>query len=94
VITIASFDAEFRQEMIAEFINESRDLLDEVEPQIIELEQRVNENGIIDAGVINSIFRLFHTIKGSASFLNFKSIIEVTHAAETLLDLFRTERKS
>lgn len=93
MITIASFDAEFRQEMIAEFINESRDLLDEVEPQIIELEQRVNENGIIDAGVINSIFRLFHTIKGSASFLNFKSIIEVTHAAETLLDLFRTEKK-
>ncbi|MFW0968089.1 MAG: chemotaxis protein CheA [Thermacetogeniaceae bacterium] len=93
MIRIAPFDAEFRQEMIAEFINESRDLLDEVEPQIIELEQTVNENGIIDAGIINSIFRLFHTIKGSASFLNLKSIIEVTHGAETLLDLFRTEKK-
>ncbi len=93
MIRIASFDAEFRQEMIAEFINESRELLDEVEPQIIELERTVNEDGITDEDVINSIFRLFHTIKGSASFLNLKSIIEVTHRAETLLDLFRTEKK-
>jgi len=93
VIKIAPFDAEFRKEMIAEFINESRDLLDEVEPQIIELEQTVNENGIIDAATINSIFRLFHTIKGSASFLNLKTIVEVTHEAETLLDLFRSGKK-
>lgn len=93
MIRIDSFDAEFRQEMIAEFINESRDLLDEVEPQIIELEQIVNENGVIDTEIINSIFRLFHTIKGSASFLNLKSIVEVTHGAETLLDLFRSGKK-
>ena len=73
-------------------MNESRELLDEVEPQIIELEQMVSTAGSIDEGLLNGVFRLFHTLKGSASFLDLQTIIDVTHAAETLLDYFRSRQ--
>ena len=39
--------------------------------------------------ILNAIFRLFHSLKGTATFLDFQAIIGVTHEAETLLDIFR-----
>ncbi|HBG22011.1 MAG TPA: hypothetical protein DDW83_02010, partial [Peptococcaceae bacterium] len=83
---------EERRELIDCFVSESRDLLDEIEPQIIELEQNVTAAGRIDKRLLNDIFRLFHTLKGSASFLDLQAIIQVTHQAETLFDLFRSGR--
>ncbi|MDD3314351.1 MAG: chemotaxis protein CheA [Syntrophaceticus sp.] len=83
---------EERRELIDCFVSESRDLLDEIEPQIIELEQIVATAGRIDKRLLNDIFRLFHTQKGSASFLDLQAIIQVTHQAETLFDLFRSGR--
>jgi len=50
-------EPEIRQEMIRDFVNESRELLDEVEPQIIELEQMVSTAGSIDEGLLNGVFR-------------------------------------
>ena len=85
---------EDRREMIQDFVTESRDLLDEIEPQIIELEQVVAAAGKIDEKLLNAIFRLFHTVKGSASFLDLQAVIQVTHEAETLLDYFRTGQLS
>ncbi len=38
---------------------------------------------------MNAVFRLFHSLKGTASFLELDNIIKVTHEAETLLDIFR-----
>jgi len=38
---------------------------------------------------MNAIFRLFHSMKGSAGFLEFDHITRVAHAAENLLDLIR-----
>ncbi|MBP7461521.1 MAG: Hpt domain-containing protein, partial [Candidatus Delongbacteria bacterium] len=71
------------RELIQSFIGEGLDMIDQVEPQIdlILTEQRTD--------TINSIFRLFHSLKGLASFLNFENVKLVTHEAETLLDLFR-----
>jgi two-component system chemotaxis sensor kinase CheA len=86
-------EPETRLELVREFVSESRELLDEAEPQIIELEQMVAVTGsIVDERLLNGIFRLFHTLKGSASFLDLRAIIDVTHEAETLLDLFRRGR--
>lgn len=86
---MSSLEHDDRREMISEFVTESRELLDEIEPQIIVLEQVVAAAGKIDGELLNGIFRLFHTLKGSASFLNLRAIITVTHEAETLLDHFR-----
>ena len=79
-------------ELIQSFTSESNDMLDEVEPQLIELQDIVDSGDGIDKEIINSIFRLYHTMKGSAGFLNFNRLASVTHEAETLLDLFRQNK--
>jgi two-component system chemotaxis sensor kinase CheA len=53
------------------------------------MEEKALEAGETDEAIINAIFRLFHSLKGSASFLDLQTIISVTHEAETLLDIFR-----
>ncbi len=72
------------------FLSDSREMLDDIEPQIITMEEIALPDGIIDEGIINAVFRLFHSLKGSASFLELHNITRVTHEAETLLDLFRS----
>ncbi len=65
--------------------------MDEVEPQLVELEQNSTESGQVDLETINSIFRLFHSMKGSAGFLELNEIVKLTHKAENLLDVFRKQ---
>ena len=78
-----------QSEFIRAFVEEGREMLDEVEPMLIELEQISDGSSDVDPEVINTIFRLFHSLKGAAGFLDFDTIGKVTHEAETLLDLFR-----
>lgn len=86
---MANGEYEEKLEMVKYFINDSRELLDDVEPQIIAMEEKALSTGEIDGVILNAIFRLFHSLKGSASFLDLQTIISVTHEAETLLDIFR-----
>ena len=81
-------DAE-QKELLLAFVEEGNEMLDESEPLFIELESRSHESGQVDGEVINTIFRLFHSLKGGAGFLNLDTVQNVTHEAETLLDLFR-----
>ena len=76
------------QEIIDYFLTESRESVAEVEPLLIELEA---EGGSPDRSTIDTIFRLFHSMKGSAGFLEFGHVEGVTHHAETLLDKVRNE---
>ena len=64
------------------------EMLDDVEPMLIELE----DTSTLDTEAINTIFRLFHSIKGSAGFLELEDIKNLTHEAETLLDFFRKNK--
>ncbi|MCD6580818.1 MAG: chemotaxis protein CheA [Desulfuromusa sp.] len=72
-------------EIIQEFATESRDMIEQLEPAIIELGQDS------DPETMNAIFRLFHSMKGSAGFLEFDHMTRVAHSAENLLDLIRNE---
>ncbi len=83
---------EDNQEMVRDFVTEGRELLDDAEPQIIDMEKMALASGRVDEDVLNGIFRLFHSLKGNASFLDFQAIISVTHEAEALLDIFRKGR--
>ena len=83
------FDDDENKELLQGFIEEGREMLDEVEPKIIELEEISSVIGAADPEVVNTIFRLFHSLKGGAGFLDLTNIQDVTHEAETLLDLFR-----
>lgn len=77
------------KEMIREFVTEGHDMLDEAESKLIELEQSVTESGELDEEVLNTVFRMFHTIKGTSGFFELNNLKNVTHEAETLLDLYR-----
>lgn len=79
-------------EIIQSFVSESVDLLDEAEPNLIELQNKFESEGSLDAELVNTIFRLFHTLKGSAGFLELKNMERVTHHAENLLDLIRKKK--
>ncbi|OHD15368.1 MAG: hypothetical protein A2Y34_08140 [Spirochaetes bacterium GWC1_27_15] len=75
------------KEVIDSFVSEGFDLLEKADSKIINLDKSQNEE------IVNTIFRLFHSLKGSAGYLNFENIKKVTHEAETLLDVFRKENK-
>lgn len=74
-------------EIVGEFIAESREHLESLEPRLLQLEKTPG-----DFELINSIFRTFHTIKGSASFLDLTQIIEVSHKLENVLDKLRNKK--
>jgi two-component system, chemotaxis family, sensor kinase CheA len=78
--------AEFQDpELLKDFIEEAKEHLASIELNMIELEANPN-----DIGVINDIFRPFHSIKGVAGFLNLKRIHELSHEVENYLDQARS----
>lgn len=66
------------------FIEEANELLEEVENSIIDVE----DIGLT-VDVVNTLFRSFHTMKGSASMLEFNEISNLTHKVEDLLEPVR-----
>ncbi len=85
-------DLEERLEMVKDFVTESRELLESVEPRIIDMERTATASGVVDEEILNEVFRLFHSLKGTAAFLDLQTIISVTHEAETLLDILRKNK--
>ena len=73
-------------EMLTSFVSEAVDSLDTAEPLVEELKTAD------DPEVINTIFRVFHTLKGLSGFFGMKIINALTHEAETLLDILRKEK--
>lgn len=71
------------KDILHEFVVDSREMVEDIEPILVELETDYDEEKI------NKVFRCFHSIKGGAGFLNLNNIQRITHSAETLLDLFR-----
>lgn len=71
------------KDLIKAFVQEGMELIEHAELQVESLD--VTE----PSQVITTVFRLFHSLKGSAGYLNFLNIQAVTHEAEALLTLFR-----
>ena len=70
--------------IIGEFIAEAREHLESLEPKLLQLEENPE-----DPELLNAIFRSFHTIKGSSSFLSLVQITELSHKLENVLDKLR-----
>lgn len=87
---MANFDED--REMVQGFVADGHELLDELEPNLIELQKSCEAGGSTDIDKLNSIFRLFHSLKGAAGFLNLHNVTKVTHEAETLLNLLREDK--
>lgn len=79
-------------EFLELFVNESREMISEVEPILIEILENAKKSGEIDSDSLNMVFRLFHSMKGSAGSLELNNLASLTHKAETLLDIFREKK--
>ncbi|WP_457564800.1 hybrid sensor histidine kinase/response regulator [Caminibacter sp.] len=71
-------------ELREDFLVEAFEMIDEMDQDLIEL-----ENNPDDLELLNKIFRVAHTIKGSGSFLNFDKLTHLTHHMEAVLDKAR-----
>jgi len=71
-------------DLMAEFINESTDLIQNAEEALLSLE---HDPGDVEA--VGKVFRAFHTVKGTSAFLELSLIAEFGHHAETLLSRVR-----
>ncbi|WP_319526279.1 Hpt domain-containing protein [uncultured Desulfosarcina sp.] len=72
------------QSLIADFADEAREHLEELESSLLRLESDPGDRELLD-----TIFRSMHTIKGSSEYLGFERIAQLSHRLENLLDLFR-----
>jgi len=74
------------QEILQDFLVEAFELIEQLDQDLVEL-----ENNPDDLDLLNRIFRVAHTIKGSSSFLNFDILTELTHHMEDVLNKARKE---
>jgi len=71
-------------ELVAEFLTETNESLEELDLDLVNLEQNPN-----DADLLGKIFRLVHTIKGTCGFLALPRLEKVAHHGENVLGRFR-----
>jgi len=71
-------------ELLDDFLVEAFEMIEEMDQDLIEL-----ENNPDDLDLLNKIFRVAHTIKGSGGFLNFDKLTHLTHHMEAVLDKAR-----
>jgi two-component system chemotaxis sensor kinase CheA len=71
-------------DLLQEFLAEASESLGLLDGELIRLEETPNNKEIL-----SSIFRVFHTIKGTCGFLSLPRLEKVAHAGEDLLSLFR-----
>ncbi len=71
-------------DLLSEFLTETSESLSVLDIELVKLEQNPN-----DPGILQNIFRLVHTIKGTCGFLGLPRLETVAHAAENVLGKFR-----
>ncbi len=74
----------FMDDLLREFLTETTESLDVVDVELVRFEQEPN-----NAKILDNIFRLVHTIKGTCGFLGLPRLEALAHAAETLMGKFR-----
>jgi two-component system chemotaxis sensor kinase CheA len=70
--------------LFGEFLTESGEGLNRVDQILMNVER----DGV-DADTVNSLFRVFHTIKGTAGFLDLGEVVSLSHETETMLNKCR-----
>ena len=74
-------------EIVAEFLVESHENLDQLDRDLLALEQNPGSRELLA-----SVFRTIHTIKGTSGFLAFHKLEKLTHVGENLLSRLRDGR--
>jgi two-component system, chemotaxis family, sensor kinase CheA len=76
-------------ELLGEFINESREHLTTIEADLLAIEEG---GAAIDAELVNKVFRAAHSIKGASGYFGLTKVKELAHRAETVLDMIRSKK--
>jgi two-component system, chemotaxis family, sensor kinase CheA len=71
-------------DLLREFLTETNENLDVIDVELVRFEQDPN-----NAKILDNIFRLVHTIKGTCGFLGLPRLEALAHAAETVMGRFR-----
>jgi two-component system, chemotaxis family, sensor kinase CheA len=77
------------EEFKDKFISDALDLLNSIEETALELEKKPRSKELI-----NTLFRAFHTLKGSAAMYDFKYIEKLMHSAENVYEQIRNGKKT
>lgn len=78
-----------REPMLEMFIFETFQLMDQLEQSLINSEKQSGFEGFI-----NEIFRIMHTVKGSAAMMMFDNISKLAHSIEDLFFYLREDKPS
>ncbi|MCD6526378.1 MAG: hybrid sensor histidine kinase/response regulator [Desulfuromonas sp.] len=70
------------------FFEEADEHLGILESGLLEMEDH-EEQGTVDVGLIDKLFRSAHTLKGASALLKFNTISEISHELENLLESFK-----
>ncbi|WP_409420750.1 chemotaxis protein CheA [Pseudaeromonas sp. ZJS20] len=80
------FSQEQWANLLADFLEEARELIQQAEAALLELDQG---NG--DPEILNGLFRAVHTLKGSAGLFALDAFVAFTHQQESLIMRVRDE---
>jgi chemotaxis protein histidine kinase CheA/CheY-like chemotaxis protein len=75
-------------ELLGEFLAETGESLDRVDLELVRFEQEPD-----NVEMLNTIFRLVHTVKGTCGFMGLQRLAKLAHAAETLIGQYRDRTK-
>lgn len=71
----------------SKFLEEASDLINQLEQALLTLEQDTNNPELVD-----SIFRIMHSLKGGGGMFGFENISNYTHKMENMYDLVRQKK--
>ncbi len=78
---------DFDQDIINDFLDESKDHIQTIEQNLLDVEA---QGGQFAAETIDRVFRSIHSIKGTSSFMGLTTINQLAHTMENLLQLIRS----
>jgi two-component system chemotaxis sensor kinase CheA len=76
------------QEIVEEFVIESRESLSEIETDLLTIEA---DGAHANEELVNKVFRAVHSVKGTAGFIGLQVIGQLAHSIENVLSLVRNK---
>ncbi|PJZ85320.1 chemotaxis protein CheA [Leptospira harrisiae] len=74
---------------VLEYLLEARETLENIEKNLLQFEKSTLDGSLVNRDLLDTLFRHFHTIKGSSGFFGLSAIVKMAHSAENLLDYLR-----
>ncbi|TWT31470.1 chemotaxis protein CheA [Blastopirellula retiformator] len=87
---------EFFDNLLSDFLDESSQLIDRLNDNLLELDEWAkaaaeDEGAVLDADLVNDMFRSAHSVKGLSAMLGLPNINCLTHNVENIFDAARRD---